>query len=275
MSFFTTSKGSQIYYERTGKAGAQPLVLIHGLTCDHTHWTNQIEFFSDRFDIVALDQGGHGQSHRDIDNCTIATYADDVVELIDALSLNNPILVGHSMGCRVALGAGNQLGEQLTALVLIDSGLIANKENLSEVRDKLDLAVESYGFAAFTELMFSKMFFDNADPAVKQQIVNQAKAFDPAIGRKLSKDLMAWDANVFADTAKKISCPILGVCATVTLPGFERRPLTVDETGEWSAAMKEIAPHTEIVNIPETGHFVMQERPEQLHKLMDDFIGRL
>ena len=53
--------GVALFYEEAG-VGELPMLLVHGLACDHTHLTPQLEHFSDDHRVVAVDLRGHGQS---------------------------------------------------------------------------------------------------------------------------------------------------------------------------------------------------------------------
>ena len=77
--------------------------------------------------MLALDLRGHGQSgHKP--PYGEAVYADDILALVEALQLDRPILVGHSMGGGIVLRAAGELGDRVRALVLVDTGL--GKRNL-------------------------------------------------------------------------------------------------------------------------------------------------
>ena len=274
MAYFTTKNQSEIYYQRSGKEGAQALLYIHGFTCDSSHWANQISFFENQpadYDIVAVDLGGHGKSKSDITFCNITQYADDLIALINKLGLNKPFLIGHSMGCRVSLCAASQMNDQLGGLALLDSGLLADEQNVEEALNRIDEVVAGMGFPAFAKVMFENMFFHNADPALKDSIVEQASSFDAELGLQLGKSLIRWEGFELSSVLEKIEIPILGVCTTETMPDFSRRPLSVDERDRWATLVLEKAPHAEIVNIPETGHFLMQERPEEVNSLLKEF----
>lgn len=274
MAYFNTKNQSKIYYERSGKEGALSLIFIHGFTCDHTYWKYQTRSFEQDFDVVALDLGGHGQSTSDISRCNITSYAEDVAELISALSLNKPILIGHSMGCRVSICAAGMLDNQVRGLALLDSGLLADEQDLEAILGIIDGMIANTGYPAFARALFESMFLDSADPELKARVIEQAMAFDAEIGHQLGKDLIAWEALEQRTTLKKITAPILGVVTTVVTQGLSRRPIELDERDPWSQMMLENAPQTEIVNIPETGHFIMQERPEELNALLKEFFDR-
>jgi pimeloyl-ACP methyl ester carboxylesterase len=84
-----------IAYERSG-AGA-PLVLVHGITENHHSWDPLVPRLAERFDVVAVDLRGHGESAK-VPPFDLGTLAEDVAELTARLGLERPHLIGHSLG---------------------------------------------------------------------------------------------------------------------------------------------------------------------------------
>src|ERR1700733_10990282 len=100
MSFLELPRCS-LFYEVDGNG--PPLLLVHGGSCDHDDWRYQVASLRDEFTVVAVDLRGHGASIADPADCTVGRYASDIHELIEAIGLGPTVLVGHSLGTRVAL----------------------------------------------------------------------------------------------------------------------------------------------------------------------------
>ena len=86
-------------YERLG-AGPS-LVLIHGLTDTRRVWDPLLAPLAASFDVVSVDLRGHGESPATAPFDAI-TMASDVAEVVGALGLERPLVVGHSLGGLVA-----------------------------------------------------------------------------------------------------------------------------------------------------------------------------
>ncbi|MCK9229349.1 MAG: alpha/beta hydrolase [Syntrophales bacterium] len=108
MPFFTTNDHVGIFYEDRGTG--RSVVLIHGLTANHSHFRKQIPALSRHFRIIACDLRGHGDSGRPADGITIPRLARDLNELITFLDLAEVTLVGWSLGGQVIFEYIKQFG---------------------------------------------------------------------------------------------------------------------------------------------------------------------
>jgi pimeloyl-ACP methyl ester carboxylesterase len=115
-------EGAELHVLQWGNEQARPVVLVHGMRA-HARWFSPVgPALAERFRALSLDLRGHGQSSHS-PSYGQAPYAQDVVGLVDALGLERPILVGHSMGAGVVSRAAASLGKRLGGLVLVDAGM--------------------------------------------------------------------------------------------------------------------------------------------------------
>ncbi len=98
-----------------------PLVFVHGWTCNRDFFAPQADYFSESHQVISLDLAGHGQSGEGRVEWTLANFARDVEAVVNALALEPPILIGHSMGGAVCLEAARLLGKNIAGVVLADT----------------------------------------------------------------------------------------------------------------------------------------------------------
>jgi N-formylmaleamate deformylase len=111
--------GATIHYLRTGGSGP-PVVLLHGLMGSGACWTPVARALEAEYDVVMPDARGHGDSSAPPHGYRYEDHATDLMDLIRALDLYRPVLIGHSMGgMTAALVAGRGAGD-LGGLVLVD-----------------------------------------------------------------------------------------------------------------------------------------------------------
>jgi non-heme chloroperoxidase len=97
MSTITTKDGMRIYYKDWGTG--QPVLFSHGWPLSADAWDAQMLFLGQHgYRVIAHDRRSHGRSDQTWDGNDMDQYADDLAELIAALSLRDAVLVGHSTG---------------------------------------------------------------------------------------------------------------------------------------------------------------------------------
>jgi pimeloyl-ACP methyl ester carboxylesterase len=134
-----SADGVEVAYT-AGGSGRVALLFIHGGLADRTFWTAQMSGLSDRFRVVALDLGGHGESGKRA-TYTMASWAEDVRAVADALHLERIVLVGNSLGGPVALEAAHLLHGRVIGVVGVDT--------LHDLTQKVDAASASARAEAF------------------------------------------------------------------------------------------------------------------------------
>ena len=109
-----------ICYEKTGEG--TPVILIHGNKEDHHIFDELVEVMSREHTVYAMDSRGHGQSATPKEY-HYSDMADDVINLIDALDIISPALVGYSDGGIVALLVAIRASNKLSRIVCCGANL--------------------------------------------------------------------------------------------------------------------------------------------------------
>ena len=123
--FIKTSDGARIHYLDSGSGRA--IVFIPGWTMPAWIWQKQIDEFSKRYHVIAVDPRSQGESDKPTYGHLPETRARDYKELVDQLGLKQPVLVGWSMGCGELIKYAEQFGtDKVGGLVLVD-GYITDK----------------------------------------------------------------------------------------------------------------------------------------------------
>ncbi len=108
----------QLAFRKYGSG--QPLLILHGLFGQSDNWNTLAKRFGENgFETFTIDQRNHGLSpHSEMWNYEV--MADDIKEFIDNHNLKNPILLGHSMGGKVAMVFALKYPGVLNKLIVVD-----------------------------------------------------------------------------------------------------------------------------------------------------------
>ncbi|HAR19576.1 MAG TPA: alpha/beta hydrolase [Cytophagales bacterium] len=107
----------QLFFRELGQGN--PLIILHGLFGSCDNWLTVSKPLAENFKVFLVDQRNHGRSPHD----TIHTYesmAEDLLEFFSAHKIENPIVLGHSMGGKTAMFLALHYPEVLQKLVVVD-----------------------------------------------------------------------------------------------------------------------------------------------------------
>lgn len=96
-----------------------PIVLLHGFGGDLNNWMLVQPALAETRPVYAVELPGHGQSSKDVGDGRLGTLATGLVAAVEALGLEQVILVGHSLGGALAIEVSARLGARVAALGLI------------------------------------------------------------------------------------------------------------------------------------------------------------
>lgn len=113
----TVGDGLKLTYLVSGEPDAPPLVLVHALSTGATDWATVTAALSAEYRVFAVNQRGHGSSDWP-GEYSFELMAQDLAGFLDALELERPILVGHSLGGIVSYFVAATHPDRIAALVL-------------------------------------------------------------------------------------------------------------------------------------------------------------
>ena len=123
--FFKTSDGVRIHYLEAGTGRA--IVFIPGWTMPAWIWQKQIDEFSKKYHVIAVDPRSQGESDQPASGHLPETRSRDYKELVDHLGLKQPVLVGWSMACGELVKYAEKFGTgNVRGIVLVD-GFLSDK----------------------------------------------------------------------------------------------------------------------------------------------------
>ncbi len=108
----------ELNFKKVGESGKE-LVILHGLFGSLDNWMTLAKKFGEDYQVYLLDQRNHGQSNHS-EQFDYPIMAEDLKEFIKKHQLNQPLILGHSMGGKTAMHFAAKYPELLSKLVIVD-----------------------------------------------------------------------------------------------------------------------------------------------------------
>jgi pimeloyl-ACP methyl ester carboxylesterase len=245
--------GVPIRFDIVGSA-KRALVFVHGWSCDRTYWRHQVGAFAEEHRVVAIDLAGHGESDVGRSAWTMPSFGADVVAVVDALDLDDVVLIGHSMGGDVIVEAALALGDRVTGLVWVDT---YRRLTEPETPEDVEAFVEPFrrNFAATTRSLVRTMFPAATAAALIEEIAADMSAAPPEVAVDALHHAVSNEGPVMA-ALRRLTAPIVAI-------NPDYRPTD-------SVSLREYG--VEAVIASGVGHFPMLEDPDQFNRLLADVI---
>ena len=248
--------GIRVYVDEQG-SGHPALVFLHYWGGSSRTWRHVTKALVKRYRTIATDHRGWGESDGPSEGYALADHADDAAAVIRALNVQRYILVGHSMGGKVAQLLASRRPKGLAGLVLV----------ASPPPSPLSLPVQA-------RKMMSEAY--NTPQSVERTIdqVLTAKPLAPADRAQVIADSLrgspqakaAWPAST---SQEDISLEVASIKApTLVIAGELDRVDTLDAV---RAELMPRVPGAILKVLPETGHLSPLESPSDLVRLIDQF----
>jgi pimeloyl-ACP methyl ester carboxylesterase len=105
-----------LYYQEKGNK--EPFILLHGNGEDSSYFKHQIDYFSDRYRVIAIDTRGHGKSPRGTKPFTIEQFSHDLYDFMISHKISNAVILGFSDGANIAMKFAMNYPDKVKALIL-------------------------------------------------------------------------------------------------------------------------------------------------------------
>jgi pimeloyl-ACP methyl ester carboxylesterase len=261
-----TVNNSTIHFVEAGSRGGLPVVFLHGFPFSHAMWIAQLDVISSFCHAIAYDIKGHGMSDVGDGQYSIESHVDDLIGLLDLLTIDRAVIVGLSMGGYIALRALQRNPDRFKAAVLCDtrSETDTNEGRLRRFAGMKMVKLEGSKVFAdnFVKAVFSPESFERNPGAVK--LIHRIIEKTPPLS--IAGTLLALASRT--DTTESLQN--IGV-PTMILVG-EKDTLTPPEA---SRAMHERIRGSELHIISRAAHMSNLENPEEFNGRLVGFLKRL
>ena len=223
----------QLHYTELGNGF--PLILLHGNGENAGYFVHQMDYFSKKYRVIAIDTRGHGKSPRGDAPFTIDQFAEDLKAFLDKMGIQRAHILGFSDGGNIALTFALKYGSYVEKLILNGANL-----NPKGVKPHVQLPIcIGYGIASFFALF--------------------------ARGALPKKELLGLMVN-----QPNIPCSKLSAVKAPTLVIVGDRDMIRDEH---SRLIADSLPNGVLTVIPGT-HFIANESPDAFNQAVEMFLEK-
>ena len=262
---FIEVNGHTIHYTKQGTG--KPLILSHGFAGSIYTWRDIIPLLADHYTVYAYDVLGFGLSDKPSDaDYSMKAHGDSLIGFMDALNLPSASLIGHSMGGVIVGYAALAAPSRVDKLVMIEPGFYTNKTPafLKYMYFPLNrIMARQFYTRSMTERFLLASFYNKSK--VTEEVVDayMIPTRTPNVLDAMAHMMVTVGGQKYEGVSERIMQPTLivwGEREPGVLPGVAAR-LTSEMQGSTLAPVEAC------------GHYVQEEKPQELAKIIRDFLG--
>jgi len=257
-----------------------PLVFVHGFGHDAHVWDDFAPAVAPHYRTLAVTLRGHGDSGRGPHGGhDPALLVRDLEQALDSLEIARLVLVGHSLGARVATQFGGRHPERLAGLVLVDFGPRLDARGVSRIRSEVaaQAATSAAGDLSFgSEAEYLRVLERNY-PGVRGSLLARLARHwlrQRADGRfELKLDLRPADPAAAARSIASAEAELWDALGRLPCPVLVVRGAASDVlSAETADEMVERLQKGQLAVVPRAGHSVMLDNPEGFGAALSSFV---
>jgi len=264
-----TDDGINLYYEETGTG--RPVIFIHEFAGDYRSWEPQVRHFCKRYRVITYNARGYPPSGvpRDVSAYSQNRAADDIKSVLDHLRIDLAHVVGLSMGGFATLHFGFRHPERALSLCVAGCGYGAEPGQRERFRTEAVAVadfIKTQGMVAFAEKYAygpTRVQYENKDPrgfATFKKMLSEHSVLGSA-NTQLGCQRERPSLYDLVDQMKALTVP------TLVLTGDEDWPCLAP-----GILMKQSIPSAALAVMPNCGHGINVEDPDEFNRLVGNFI---
>jgi len=245
-----------------------PVVLVHGTPSRSYIWRNVAPALAERFTVYVFDLLGYGDSEPKTRDVSIAAQSRLLTELIGRWGLEAPAIAGHDIGGAIALRSHLLDGVPYSRIALIDAVVLRPwiTPTTRHVQAHLDV------YRTMPTHIYERVAAAHIGTAVHRSMNEEifAAYFDQWRGENGQATYLQKVAQFDEGYTDEFE-PLLGSMQTQVRIIWGEQDAWLDPA--FAERLHELLPNSELILIPEAGHFVMEDAPEEVARELRDFFA--
>ncbi|MGH7494651.1 MAG: alpha/beta fold hydrolase [bacterium] len=257
--------GIQLHYEIQGQG--LPVVFTHGFPLSHKIWQPQIEALHDEFCVITPDLRGHGESEAPTGAYSMEKFADDLFTLLKHLNCGPVVMAGHSMGGYIAFAFLRNYPNWVKGLILVSTRAAADSPEGKAGRETLAQLVEKEKSSAPVVMKMLPNMVAQASLAAHPNLRTEVERIMSNTSQNgLAGALRGMAARADAnDLLTSLCLPTLIIAGTADalIPHAE------------SESMARAIPGAQLALIEGAGHLPSLEKPEEMNRVLREWLRKV
>jgi 3-oxoadipate enol-lactonase len=263
MPTITTSSGIDLYYREHNPKASPTVILLHGLGANGESWVYQIPVLKNQgYRILIPDMRGFGMSSYPCRSHTIQDMVTDIIDLMDIVKLEKSNIVGISMGGAISLQLASEYPSRVQRLILVNTFAKLRPRSGKQLIYFASRIALLYTLGLKTQANYvAKRIFPNPNQIhLRQALMAQIVQANPSGYRATMRALARYDLR---SRLSEINHP------TLIITGENDRTVTPDI----QKSLADEIPFARQVIIPEAGHGVIGEKPDEFNQELITFLA--
>jgi pimeloyl-ACP methyl ester carboxylesterase len=237
------------------------LLFLHGFCETGEMWRHFADSLSTQYRVLCPDLPGFGASPITHPITCIEDVAEQLEEWMDALQIQHPIVLGHSLGGYVALALLERMGDRIKAIGLLHSTAYADDLEKKELRNRVIIFLKKHGAAKFVSSFVPQLF-----PEHRRKELSGAMAHAIEDGQRSSLEGLLAYTVAMRDRKDRLA----------VLEQFEGPKLllagTIDGAVKIESSRAQQGAFTHYIELEGVGHLGMVEEKEKTLAVVQDFV---
>jgi pimeloyl-ACP methyl ester carboxylesterase len=254
---------AEIYYEVHGSG--PDLVLVHPFPAHHGIWSPVAAMLATRYRVILPDVRGLGQSSPGDGPATMEKHASDLARLLDELKIAKVTYAGNSIGGYIFFEFWRRYRERVAQVILVDTKPSGDSEEVRKTRLASADDVLKRGTEPFIDAQLPRLIGESTHRNRPDKVTEAKRMMMQASPAGIVAVLQGMSARPDSNTTlASIDVPALVICGdedTVT-PPVEME------------AMHRAIRGSVFRRVPKAGHYSPFEQPEEVHRIVREFLGR-
>jgi pimeloyl-ACP methyl ester carboxylesterase len=249
--------GVKVSFSQMGK-GEPAILFVHGWANRANIWDETMSHFSGKYKTVAVELFGSDESYNNRDDWSMALFGEDVAAVIKKLKLNQVVLVGFSMGSAVIAETAKLLPEKIIGLVLVDDLQDVEMKYAPEMIAVMDSFMMDLVTAPTNEKLVNGGFYKKNQEKSFQRVETMLKSSSQTGWKRSLQSYFKWINENCIESFKQIKAPVTAI-------NSDMEPTKVE-------TFRKYAPSFQAKIIPDVGHLVFWDNPEEFNRLLEESI---